>query len=184
LSSWASSTVCSAVFEVDEGSGKIRCKECFEADPINTGWITQGSAARHIDQSREHGTNIENNQRRHSLQAIQERRLHEAYSAAGYANLDSNYQVPGPSIRPDFDDPMLDNFVSEDDNIFSAVDNTIIPADIHPLTGYNSAHERERLRRQVELLMMQAEQDDEFMPDGLEDDTTVTNVTENIQFLG
>jgi hypothetical protein len=78
---------------------------------------------------------------------------------------------------------MPDQFVPEDHNIFSAMDNPIIPADIQPLAEYNSAHERERLRRQVELLMMQAEQDDEFA-DGLEDDATVTNVSENMHSLG
>lgn len=136
--------------------------------------------------SHEHQSNVENiGVRRHS-EAIQREQLLTAYSALSYTNFDSSYTIPVPSSRPDFASSMpdLDINIADDNNIFSALDDLVIPAGIEPFTDYDSLHERERLHREVELLMMQAEQDDEFGVDGLEDDATVTNVTENLWNMG
>jgi len=136
--------------------------------------------------SREHQSNVKNIGVRRRLEAIQREQLLTAYSALSYTNLDSSYTVPVPSSRPDFasSKPDLDINIADDNNIFSALDDLVIPAGIEPLADYDSLHERERLRREVELLMMQAEQDDEFGVDGLEDDATVTNVTDNLRHIG
>jgi hypothetical protein len=74
---------------------------------------------------------------------------------------------------------------NDDNNIFNIFDNLIIPADIEPFAEYSSLDEKERLRREVELLMMQAEQDDFFgLAQELEDDATITNVTESLRSVG
>jgi hypothetical protein len=63
-------------------------------------------------------------------------------------------------------------------DLFGPMDDLVIPAGIMPLV--NDPHER--LRREVELLMMEAEQFDE-MGGNDEDDATITNVTEHFHSL-
>jgi hypothetical protein len=59
------------------------------------------------------------------------------------------------------------------------MDNIIIPAGVTPLSD-NASLEHECLRREVELLMMEAEQIDELGPDYRDDDTTLTNINDNM----
>jgi hypothetical protein len=147
--------------------------------------MVRGSAKRHIEESRDHTTNIENNGVRRRSEAVQRDRLAAAYSASSYTDLDSGYQIPGPSSRPDFGNSLANTMDNDDNNIFNIFDNLIIPADIEPFAEYSSLDEKERLRREVELLMMQAEQDDFFgLAQELEDDATITNVTESLRSVG
>jgi hypothetical protein len=37
-----------SVFEIDEISNKIRCTECFEANPTKTKWMDRGSDKKHL----------------------------------------------------------------------------------------------------------------------------------------
>ena len=58
-----------------------------------------------------------------------------------------------------------------------------ISAGVSPLQ-HDPEAEREQLRREVELMMMEAEQLDELGPERLEDDPTVTNVAHELDLLG
>jgi hypothetical protein len=53
--------IANAVFEIDPASGKIRCKECFEADPFKTDWISRAAAKQHTVDSNGHATNVQTN---------------------------------------------------------------------------------------------------------------------------
>jgi hypothetical protein len=70
----------------------------------------------------------------------------------------------------------------DDDDIWGPLDRVVISAGLAPLTN-DPLIENERLRREVELLMMEAEQYDELGPDCFEDDATTTNVVEHLHSL-
>jgi hypothetical protein len=82
---------------------------------------------------------------------------------------------------------LLPNLFRDNDNdnepLFAPVDNLVIPTNVGPLAD-DPLFEQEWLRREVELLMMQAEQDDAFQVENGGDDATITNVMEDMQFLG
>jgi hypothetical protein len=63
------------------------------------------------------------------------------------------------------------------------MDYPTIPAHMDPMS-HDSEAEREHLRREVELLLMQAEQLDEFGSGEFADDSTVTNIADELQGLG
>jgi hypothetical protein len=168
------------VFEVEESSGKIRCKECLEADPFQTDWITRAAAKRHLEESNEHAANVRNNLERHAADAARQQRLSAPYSALSYNNFDSSILNPVQPSRPALFEPKnMPDTADDDNNIFHPLDNLIIPAGITPLID-DISFEHERLRREVELLMMEAEQLDEFGPEN-EDDATLTNIVENME---
>jgi len=168
------------VFEVDESSGKIRCKECLEADPFQTDWITRAAAKRHLEGSNEHATNVQNNLERRAADAAHQRHLSAPYSALSYNSFDSSILNPIPPSHPAlFDTNDHDIMANNDNDMFRPLDGLIIPTGITPLVD-DISFEHERLRREVELLMMEAEQLDEFGPEN-EDDATLTNVIENMQ---
>jgi hypothetical protein len=172
------------VFEIDQASGKIRCKACFSADPAKTTWITRGAAKRHLEESTEHVTNVQTNLKIHASEAAYHQRLLAPYSSQSYNNFDTSVSNPVPPARPIFfssnDDLMpIDD---DDDDIWGPIDHVVISAGLAPLTNDPSI-ENERLRREVELLMMEAEQYDELGPDCFEDDATITNVTEHLHSL-
>ena len=52
-----------AVFEIDDTTGNIRCKECFEADPHKTEWMRRNLDKQHLTQSLEHSANVTANQK-------------------------------------------------------------------------------------------------------------------------
>jgi hypothetical protein len=185
-------TLC-IVFELDAQSGKIRCRECFEADPIKTNWITRGSAKRHPETD-EHLANIANNIERRAAEEMQRSRLHATYSTLAYAEFNSGVPNLAPSSRPGLFDsndslpelicePEGDDDVDDDNDFFSPLDNYIIPADMAPLENDPSA-EREKLRREVELMMMEAERIDDLGAAEFDDDVTVTNVMNEMRGLG
>jgi hypothetical protein len=62
------------------------------------------------------------------------------------------------------------------------MDDVVIPAGLAPLIDDPSI-EHECLRREVELLMMEAEQIDELGPEHVEDDATTTNVIDHLHSL-
>ena len=171
------------VFEVNESSGKIHCKECLEDDPFQTDWITRAAAKHHLEESNEHAANVQNNLERHAADAAHQQRLSAPYAALSYNNFDYSIPNPVPPSRPALfqtNNPnIMPDMADNNENIFHPLDNLIIPAGITPLVD-DISFEHERLRREVEFLMMEAEQLDEF---GLEneDDATLTNIVENME---
>ena len=106
------------------------------------------------------------------------------YSSLSYNNFDTSVSNPVPPAQPTFfgsnDDLMpIDD---DDDDIWGPIDHVVISAGLVPLTNDPSI-ENEHLRREVELLMMEAEQYDELGPDHFEDDATTTNVAEHLHSL-
>jgi hypothetical protein len=77
-------------------------------------------------------------------------------------------------------DPMLR--ADDEDDFWGPMDDVVISAGLAPLFDDPSI-EHERLRREVELLRMEAERIDELGPDYVEDDATTTNVTDHLHSL-
>jgi hypothetical protein len=72
--------------------------------------------------------------------------------------------------------------VYDDNDFWGPMNDVVIPAGLEPLINDPSI-EHERLRREVELLMMEAEQIDELGPEYDEDDATTTNVADHLNSL-
>lgn len=157
--------------------------------------MSRGSASRHITDSDEHATSVSINTKRRDVELARQNQLSTTYSASTYANLSSSHVDPHPSSRPDIFEhegmpelmPSGDDDNDDDndyyDNLFSAIDNVTIAAGIDPI-AHDPVFESERLRRQVELMMMDAEHSDEFGTHDAEDDATVTNVVDGFRSLG
>jgi hypothetical protein len=166
------------VFEIDQASGKIRCKECFEADPLKTEWITRAAAKRHLEVSNEHVMNTQANSERRAADAAHHQNISATYSSLSYSDFNTSEMNPTPSSRPALFDANND-ILPNDNNIFRFMDDFIIPAGVAPLTDDPSL-EHERLRREVELLMMEAEQIDTLGPEYADDDATITNIVDDL----
>jgi hypothetical protein len=188
------------VFEVagDSASDKIRCKECLQANPKKTDWITRAAAKRHVGTA-EHAINVAHNAKIQQDNESQQRRLMESYSSLTYPAFDASLPDIVPHSRAnlfDADDLMLDllpfdpnNDDDDDDddgsthNIFAPLDNLVVPAGVEPLAP-NLDWEIDLLQREVELLQMSAEHADEVGNLDEEEDITLTNVTEHFRSLG
>lgn len=168
-------------FDIDQSSGRIRCKECFKADPTKTSWITRAAAKRHLQESTDHAENVQTNQKMQAVNAARHQQLSATYSALSYNAFDATIPNPMPPVRHTLFDTNNDRAPDIDD-FWRPMDDIIIPAWLTPLAD-DSAIERERLRQEVELLMMEAEQMDEFEPDYFGDDVTTTNVAEHLHSL-
>lgn len=136
----------------------------------------------------EHKENIAKNLRHQADIAAHNHQIHESYAALRPAVIDASLPNPTPSNRSNLFDDLPDLLAhnpdnEDDDDIFAPLDHPIIPAGIEPLFD-DPTHERERLQRAVELMMMQAEHDDEIGGEDADDDATVTNVTANLRSLG
>ena len=170
------------MFEIDPASGKICCKECFEADPFKTEWIFRAAAKQHTAESNDHAAKVQANVGRHAADAACATRISTPYSSLHKNGLNFNsFASPAPSAKPamfhqnghaPWLDPMHNDF-------FSPMDNIIIPAGVTPLSD-NPSLEHECLQQEVELLMMEAEQIDELGPDYRDDDITLTNINDNL----
>jgi hypothetical protein len=160
------------VFEHDETSEKVRCTVCYEANPSKARWLVRGSVKQHLD-SEDHARHLEQNQEQRQLDTEALRRQQVAYSS-NYVVLDPTFPNPVPPPQP-----RISGFEEPNEFIHQSMDlqEPIIPAYIEPIIDDPDV-ERERLRRQVELLMLQAEQRDEFGDELFEDDATVTNTAE------
>lgn len=120
------------------------------------------------------------------LAAENENRLQGPYSdpldayinpSAGMDSLEPRAGIFDRAILDDMDTMPYDH-----GNEYSGQASSIIPVGILPESDNT---EQERLRLQVQALLMQAEQDDEFR--GLvdpEDDSTVTNIVQQFRLLG
>jgi hypothetical protein len=167
------------VFEIDPASGKIRCKECFEADPFKTDWISRAAAKRHTVDSNDHATNVQTNVGRRAADAARVTRISTAYLSLHQNHLNFSFASPAPSTQPAMFHENAPDPIHSDDHFFSPMDDIIIPAGITPIFD-NTSLEHECLRREVELLMMEAEQIDELGPDYRDDDATLTNIDDNL----
>jgi hypothetical protein len=167
------------VFDLDADSEKVRCKECYEASPSKTHWIAWGSRKQHLT-TEEHLQHVDQNKERRQL-AEERQGCYQAPYTSGSVALDSFFYSRIPPPRPSFSqntdstsagssEPMVDPDMYMMD--------PIIPAYIEPLV-YDRTEEIERLRREVEYLRLEAEQNDEVGPDMFEDDITLTNAAYN-----
>jgi len=125
------------VFEVDVGSNKVRCKECFEADPYKTNWMAKGGAKRHT-QTDEHYSNVVNNTNRRNAAAAQHDLYSATYAGLKYAEPNSDFTTAAASnSRPGlFDDmpDLLPGYTDDVNNdIFRSLSDVTISAGITPL---------------------------------------------------
>jgi hypothetical protein len=132
-------------------------------------WLARKSAKKHLD-SEDHARHCDVIRERRQLEE-EERRKQEIVYTSSYVIIDPTIPNPVPSQRP-----QMSGF--EDPDVFLDTEclEPIIPTYIEPII-HDPALEKERLRQQVELLMLQAQQCDEFGDDMFEDDATVTNVS-------
>jgi len=145
------------------------------------GWIARGSASRHLDESDKHNTNIAINFQRREANASCREHLQSTYEYTSFALLNSHILDPSPSTRVGFFD---NDTVPDPDPMFHNYDEDyLISAGISP-QRHDPEDEQEQLCREVELMMMEAEQLDELGPGQLEDDPTVTNITQELDMLG
>jgi hypothetical protein len=135
------------VFEINQASGKIHCKPCFEADPAKTAWITRGAAKQHLEESSEHVANVQANHEIRASEAAHDQRLLAMYSSLSYNNFNTSVPNPMPPARPTLfslnDYLMLVD--GGDDDIWGSMDHIVIPAGLVPLTNDPSI-ENERLQ--------------------------------------
>lgn len=185
----------SAVFEEDPASGKVCCKECYQADPVTTNWMMRNSTKNHL-KSGDHNTAIEINQERRATQAVQAAEYQSMYTS-GFSDTPFNStftQTSPPSRSAMFDKHEYDNMPDlydgadsddEDDETTQAFHchllSTLPSADVQPITN-DVEGEQERLRRQVEILFMDAERADIMGTD--DDDATLTNIENQFEGLG
>ena len=175
-----------AVFEIDDTTGNIRCKECFEADPHKTEWIRRNSDKRHLTQSLKHSANVTANQKRREAEAARRTEYQSVYSSRAFTSFNTGPSNIAPPSCPTLLGPadgtqadLADNTYHNDtcDPFYGDIPFT----DVEPLVR-NSEFEQERLRREVELLMADAELADLMGMD--KEDTTVTNVEDAFADLG
>ena len=169
-----------AVFEIHDTSGKIRCKECFEAGPHTTGWMVRNSHKRHLLQSREHEANVVANKKCREAAAADHTEYHSIYSTQTFANFNAGPSAITVTSRPalfDLGDEMHDS----NENAYDPFYEVIPSADVTPLVR-NPGFEQERLWQEVELLLADAEHADLLGRD--EDDATVTNIEDDFADLG
>jgi hypothetical protein len=141
----------------------------------------RAAAKRHIFDSNDHATNVQANIGRRAADAARFTRISMTYSSLHQDDFNSTFTSPAPPVQPtlfDKNDHPLDQ-VHNDTHFFSPMDDIIIPAGVTPLSN-NLSLEHERLRREVELLMMEAEQIVELGPDYRDDDATLTNIDDNL----
>lgn len=186
------------VYDFNSETKKIRCKECFEADSVRTNWMEKRGALRHL-RTEAHEVSVQNNRDHQEASNLQRNRIHSAYSTLEYTQLNSSFTNPKLSSRPglfNYDnsehlipkliptDPYEDGngtTVYEDNAVEDLIDNTFIPMGISPLDAdLSTAQEQEMLRRQVEMMTMQAEQADNMGPEGMGEDITVTNIMQDL----
>jgi hypothetical protein len=170
---------CFAVFEIDDVSAKIRCTECFEANPTKTKWMDRRSEKKHLA-GNEHQIHVGQNTERRRKEADDMVQLQAAYATSGWAQLNASIAQSGPSIRPgiSIDDGVPDVIIDAADD--HPTDYPMIPVHMDPIF-HDAEAEREHLRRQVELLRLQAEQMDEFGE--FADDSTITNIEDQLHGL-
>ncbi|KII84492.1 hypothetical protein PLICRDRAFT_179320 [Plicaturopsis crispa FD-325 SS-3] len=171
-------------FELNNDTGLVRCKICKAVDPAGLGkWINKGSYKRHLESDR-HSELEDVLAMRSRLAAEDAKRLQTAYASADdWWNADSQVPNPRPSNTPglfDTVDPVGADSAA-DNHVFDDMPE-LIPTYISPIV-HDPDDERERLRREVEILHLQAEEEDEFGED-LEDHPTVAGVADKFRALG
>lgn len=169
--------------ELDPTTKKVRCKICKDGDPLGLGvWILKKSLDKHLE-SDAHKTEVLRKAERDEWAAANKARLQETYSGTA-AQLqsrptdDSQLEQPPAGMF----DPVLDADDLAFDQYMADRAPPLIPTYIEPIT-HDPAVERERLRRQFEELMLQAEHEDEFGTGPTEDDITVTNIANDFRSL-
>ncbi|KIM79398.1 hypothetical protein PILCRDRAFT_10519 [Piloderma croceum F 1598] len=166
-----------SVFEVDEPSGKVRCRECFQADPDATGWMARGSAPRHLKDSDKHKSSIAINLWCQEADTSHHERLSLLMRTQVMPHSTLILLIPLHQHKLGFLTWTIGRSLTLGIKIMISLSAGISPHQ------HDAEAEREQLRREVELMMMKAEQLDEMGLDQLEDDPTVTNVAHELSLL-
>lgn len=187
------------MWEEQPETGQIRCKTCFEIDPIRTGWIGRENTSRH-PRTDEHAKNAGRLLQRNQTNASHQAQLDASYTSITHSAFNTFIPDPVPPSRPDLlDDPDMptlmemedddydhdhdDDDNDDDDNIFAEFYNEgVIPAGVNPIEK-NPALERERLRHAMDLIRMEAEHTDMFGREEADNDETTTNVEDMFREL-
>jgi hypothetical protein len=145
------------VVERDETTGKVRCTMCGP----NQGWIMRTSLSSHLS-----GTTHQENIARQDAQATEAQmariRDEAVYNGDPWALLEPPYPPPLIQPRPSMYQPAAP---SASPLLHSQHKHSYSPADFLPFVNvshFDPEAERERLETQAELLMAQAQEDDEF----------------------
>lgn len=142
-------------------------------------WINKSSLERHLGSEAHHTQAFRQNERQQQQIAAQER-LRNIYSMNDAI---PNPEFEGPSIT-DARAGLFDTVQPPDNNFdMDLFPHPLIPTYIEPII-HDPAVERERLRRQIEQMLLEAEHRDEFGADDSDDDITVTNIAEEFRALG
>lgn len=167
-------------FEEDSQSGKVRCLAC------KGNWVLKGSAQRHLLGAGHLSTVAAASDSRQQAEENTQR-LQQPYYNSSSAYINPSSSVTAPELRVGiFDAAAYDDMpglVPLDDDEYHA-SSPLIPVGILPATLDDPDVERELLRRQVEILLMQAEQVDEFSEADFANDSTITNIVEQFRLLG
>lgn len=173
-------------FKDDSQSGKVHCLACKETSSDGNGsWMLKGSAQKHtLGASHLSAVVAATESRRQATESAHHLQQPYYNSPDVYINPSTAVATPEPHIG--IFDAAADNDIPDflDDDGEFASSSPPIPIGIFPITLEDPSAKQERLRRQVEILVMQAEQDDEFGGDGSKNDSTITNIVEQFRLLG
>ncbi|KAL4256220.1 hypothetical protein AB1N83_012604 [Pleurotus pulmonarius] len=162
--------------EQDRSSKKVRCLICKEFDPLRQGeWIKKTSLKKHLESDR-HKENVVLTSERHEHERMETRQLQAAYDGNS-AILPENNAVPY-NIRSSLFDAasnVNDPAAPDDTSVYSGIFSTPLIPTFIPLISNDMDERRAVLQAQIEELLRQAEQADEF-GFGADEDITSTNV--------
>lgn len=161
--------------EQDPKSKRVRCLICKEFDPLRQGeWIKKTSLKKHLDSDR-HKENLVLTSERREHEQMEARRLEAAYNSNPAVLPEIDNDVPYNIRSGLFDQPVNNtNTIPNDPALYSGIyQEPLIPTFI-PLISNNTDERKAILQSQIEMLLRQAEQNDEF-GQGADEDLTFTN---------
>jgi hypothetical protein len=165
-----------AVFEEQPESCKVRCLTCLKSRPLQTNWIDRRSSGSHL-KTIEHERSVAENLARQHEQDERERRMATTYSMANTATLNPQGTIQVPSAG-------LQISSLHDSGSFDILMDYDLPEIQMVLPHHDARGEAERQRRELVLLLQEAQESDALGLDATDNDETLTNVIHEMRNLG
>jgi hypothetical protein len=149
---------------------------CFKSRPLQINWIDRRSSGSHL-KTIEHERSVAENLAREHEQDERERRMAATYSVANTTALNPHTAIHAPPLGPQISS-------SHDLSLFDIPMDYDLP-EIQMVHPRHDAHaEAERQRRELVLLLQEAQESDVLGLDAIDNDETLTNVAHEMRNLG